>query len=181
MPLASRSPLGPYEILARIGAGGVARGTHLDRMAALKDSRGPIQGAFRARGGRHRRAKAQHGAALRLLQFVIGHQGTHSTLCPLKDVQEHGQTDTRQQINKRGHQFHRRNQPTRNVQDGADEIYCQEGCEDHHRDQDKSAAFFRFSPRTGSPAIQSLNGIAAMRARNQYVTKPGGAFTRMRA
>jgi serine/threonine protein kinase len=50
MPLASGSRLGPDEVVAKIGAGGMgevykARDTHLDRMVALKVS--PVQ--FRER------------------------------------------------------------------------------------------------------------------------------------
>ncbi|MGD0778375.1 MAG: hypothetical protein ABSC05_36810 [Candidatus Solibacter sp.] len=74
MPLASGSRLGPYEVVAHIGAGGMgevykARDTHLDRMVALKVS----QAQFRERFEREAPAIAglksnmvQHHSASRL-------------------------------------------------------------------------------------------------------------------
>ena len=71
MPLASGIRLGPYEILAPIGAGGMgevykARDTRLDRIVAIKQLKGQHSARFRQEGSRHRRAESsEHLRALR--------------------------------------------------------------------------------------------------------------------
>ena len=71
MPLSPGDKLGPYEILAPIGAGGMgevyrARDPRLDRDVAIKVSPEQIHRALRARGPRHRRAESsQHLHAVR--------------------------------------------------------------------------------------------------------------------